>query len=252
MENQQSDVGQIQNQPLENFTPSPVEIPPRPNKKLVIILIAIAVAVLLIVAICGGVYYYIIHKNAGITGNDSDEHGCKGSAGYSWCAEKNECLRVWEEPCTASKDETVGWQTYRNEEYGFEVKLPNISVNYYSAADLKDIDKDAIFEMGLARHESGPIEYSLIVYGESLDVVLQKLADRQGLIIDKTVLGGVEAKRATYKATYFGINSTSPVTNVATVAEHSGKVYEIWLLDKDTDKEFGYYEQILSTFKFIN
>jgi len=35
-----------------------------------------------------------------IVGGDSDEHGCKASAGYSWCEEKQKCLRTWEEPCT--------------------------------------------------------------------------------------------------------------------------------------------------------
>lgn len=34
-------------------------------------------------------------------GGDPDEHGCIGSAGYSWCEEKGKCLRVWEEPCEA-------------------------------------------------------------------------------------------------------------------------------------------------------
>jgi hypothetical protein len=34
-----------------------------------------------------------------IVGGDEDEHGCKGSAGYSWCQEKQKCLRSWEEPC---------------------------------------------------------------------------------------------------------------------------------------------------------
>ncbi len=37
--------------------------------------------------------------NGQIVGNDSDEHGCKASAGYSWCEAKGKCLRVWEEPC---------------------------------------------------------------------------------------------------------------------------------------------------------
>jgi putative hemolysin len=37
-----------------------------------------------------------------IVGNDSDIHGCKGSAGYSWCAATQKCIRVWEENCTAS------------------------------------------------------------------------------------------------------------------------------------------------------
>lgn len=32
-------------------------------------------------------------------GGDKDEHGCIGSAGYSWCQEKQKCLRIWEEPC---------------------------------------------------------------------------------------------------------------------------------------------------------
>jgi hypothetical protein len=33
-------------------------------------------------------------------GNDRDEHGCIGSAGYSWCEEKQKCLRSWEESCS--------------------------------------------------------------------------------------------------------------------------------------------------------
>lgn len=36
-----------------------------------------------------------------IVGNDSDEHGCKASAGYSWCEAKQACIRSWEEECVA-------------------------------------------------------------------------------------------------------------------------------------------------------
>ncbi len=36
---------------------------------------------------------------APLLGGDRDIHGCVGSAGYSWCANKNKCLRVWEEKC---------------------------------------------------------------------------------------------------------------------------------------------------------
>ncbi|MFH0836441.1 MAG: hypothetical protein V1834_04745 [Candidatus Micrarchaeota archaeon] len=35
-----------------------------------------------------------------IVGGDEDEHGCKASAGYSWCELKQKCLRTWEEPCS--------------------------------------------------------------------------------------------------------------------------------------------------------
>jgi hypothetical protein len=31
-----------------------------------------------------------------IVGNDTDAHGCKGSAGYTWSVIKNECIRPWE------------------------------------------------------------------------------------------------------------------------------------------------------------
>jgi hypothetical protein len=37
--------------------------------------------------------------NNEIIGGDKDEHGCIGSAGYSWCEEKQKCLRTWEEKC---------------------------------------------------------------------------------------------------------------------------------------------------------
>ncbi len=42
-----------------------------------------------------------------VLGADRDVHGCIGSAGYSWCEEKNKCLRIWEEECSPSvkKDE---------------------------------------------------------------------------------------------------------------------------------------------------
>jgi hypothetical protein len=39
-----------------------------------------------------------------IVGNDTDEYGCKASAGFSWCAEKEKCLRAWEEPCELSNE----------------------------------------------------------------------------------------------------------------------------------------------------
>jgi ABC-type amino acid transport substrate-binding protein len=39
-----------------------------------------------------------------LVGNDSDSHGCKGSAGYTWCEAKQKCLRVFEENCTSSKN----------------------------------------------------------------------------------------------------------------------------------------------------
>jgi len=41
-----------------------------------------------------------------LVGNDKDIHGCIGSAGYSWCEEKQKCLRVWEENCSTGTVDT--------------------------------------------------------------------------------------------------------------------------------------------------
>ncbi|MDD5623195.1 MAG: hypothetical protein PHI23_00605 [Candidatus Peribacteraceae bacterium] len=45
-----------------------------------------------------------------LVGGDRDEHGCIGSAGYTWCAPKEKCLRVWEEECFASAKEAITWE----------------------------------------------------------------------------------------------------------------------------------------------
>jgi len=42
-----------------------------------------------------------------LVGGDRDEHGCIGSAGYTWCENKQKCLRVWEEKCTTESTSTV-------------------------------------------------------------------------------------------------------------------------------------------------
>ena len=38
-------------------------------------------------------------EEEGHVGGDSDTHGCKASAGYTWCEPKKKCVRLWEEPC---------------------------------------------------------------------------------------------------------------------------------------------------------
>ena len=40
-------------------------------------------------------------NNQQIVGGDLDAHGCKASAGYTWCDPLQKCLRVWEEDCIA-------------------------------------------------------------------------------------------------------------------------------------------------------
>lgn len=34
-----------------------------------------------------------------VIGGQTDEYGCLSPAGYTWCEENQECLRLWEQPC---------------------------------------------------------------------------------------------------------------------------------------------------------
>lgn len=97
------------------------------NKGFTQILIIVILALLVI---GGGIFIYqnkntsntdaIIPDN-NLVGNDKDEHGCIGSAGYTWCAVKNKCLRVWEEKCEAT---TSDWKTYTNTNQGYSFQYP--------------------------------------------------------------------------------------------------------------------------------
>jgi len=37
---------------------------------------------------------------------DRDEHGCYIPGGFTWCSLKTKCLRVWEEPCEYTEEES--------------------------------------------------------------------------------------------------------------------------------------------------
>lgn len=74
---------------------------------LVGVIIIVAVALVIFGGVFAYQYYWTpkesigINNDQNIVGGDKDEHGCLGSAGYSWCELKQKCLRIWEEPCEA-------------------------------------------------------------------------------------------------------------------------------------------------------
>ncbi len=70
-----------------------------------------------------------------LVGGDKDEHGCIGSAGYSWCENKQKCLRPWEEAC----EESVSSVCKRENCHGLDIKCgpnaPDICTTLYSIGD---------------------------------------------------------------------------------------------------------------------
>lgn len=79
--------------------------------------VPLLISIIALLVLGGGAYIYTNNKAEGpanipnfsidtstntpsnIVGGDKDIHGCLGSAGYTWCAVKNKCLRIWEEEC---------------------------------------------------------------------------------------------------------------------------------------------------------
>lgn len=48
-----------------------------------------------------------------LVGGDGDEHGCKASAGYKWCAKTSQCERPWELAKAKGFENTFeGFETY--------------------------------------------------------------------------------------------------------------------------------------------
>ena len=43
----------------------------------------------------------MVANNVSLLGNDTDAHGCKGSAGYTYCNWTDTCIRLWETNCTS-------------------------------------------------------------------------------------------------------------------------------------------------------
>jgi len=64
-----------------------------------------------------------------LVGGDKDEHGCIGSAGYTWCEPKQKCLREWEEPCEEAQPEEHMSEERAREIAGASVCTENGSLN---------------------------------------------------------------------------------------------------------------------------
>ncbi|SFC99987.1 hypothetical protein SAMN05421780_11816 [Flexibacter flexilis DSM 6793] len=76
-------------------------------------------------------------------GSDRDEHGCIGSAGYTWSVTKKKCVRVWEDldlkllP-TDTKDATFSAVIFSGQKDTAEVFVPSLRQSLLLKASDKD------------------------------------------------------------------------------------------------------------------
>ena len=68
-----------------------------------------------------------------VVGGDKDEHGCIGSAGYSWCRPLDKCIRIWEEDCYATAEDGIKdafAQKYNKPVADFNINISQQQVGY--------------------------------------------------------------------------------------------------------------------------
>ncbi len=74
------------------------------SKTIIVLLIIPILSYFFISSFLGGLIIEGEDWNKQLVGSDKEEHGCIGSAGYTWCEVKNKCLRTWEEECIEEEE----------------------------------------------------------------------------------------------------------------------------------------------------
>src|SRR4030042_451207 len=247
MENQQFQQTNI------NQSNSPIELIKKGGIKFGL---SIAIVVICLVATGVAVYWWQLHKFADSYYNDlyieCRDSCCKKSvetmAAGNYKQSENGCPDGFQknmllcitsyEWCQSKTDETVNWQTYQNDEYRFNVKYP---LNW-------EVKENLVYSPSILISPKDANDTSFFMYfdGTGAESVFQG-NNCDG--IKEVLLAGREAKECIF-------NTDNEYGKYIKITQLGG-------LNWDTDNELGYsvsvsekeliliYEQILSTFKFI-
>lgn len=138
------------------------------------------------------------------------------------------------------KNETVNWKTYRNAEYGFEVKYP-------PAWSYNDGPLPYTFYFG----NSGPYEYQVGIWVTPASNINK--TDEQCIA---TILAGKPGWRCEgeqWSDTEHGVKTGYMVKHIYIEVENNYKFYyfSVAASEQNITNRFNFFNQMLSTFKFI-
>ncbi len=132
---------------------------------------------------------------------------------------------------------TIKWNTYKNDQYGFEVKYnPSVTPN-----EINSVQQLALIGFGSLKNNGFDIE---VTTGDSLEYYKNQVTDHISSRIDKEeniLVDGVAATKLTYQQVI--VTDKQDVSKV--IIKHNGSDYIVTALSSDIDL-------ILSTFKFTN
>lgn len=155
-------------------------------------------------------------------------------------------------PTLPTLDQTANWETYTNQEKGYSIKYPKEGfLRLICPGEELTVTNDGV------GGKTEPVQMDTCARGgrytletKTYDTVQAEPEETQYYIIDKknVILGGLQAKQYIYTFTNIE-EGPFPQWNTMARVNRNGKTYEIYFDEKDSLSTF---DQILSTFKFLN